>query len=517
MVRRKLFVPAVPPVQPGRSVNRDLRPPRAGQETAAARSSYFGDNNMADPNLAGRLKDAAVNKAKGAAMGYVAGKIGDEGANLVGDLLNAGISAISGDGRDATMPTFNQGSGGGTTLSVAPNPKETHLKTGIALTILEKPMQDATENVCSPMHINTLYYNLPIASSSTVKEFFDKVVVYNAQTSAQDNVNWAIDIVNKFSGPQILSAMNALFYALQIYFFYRSVDTYSRSRSEAVNFGLKTIREQFDYDTQNKMDILRRMLLRTPIPPNMLEFSRYLHSNYMSGDTPGASVIKVCPHAPVSVTQLVDNTKIDYAISGLQDASNMNVFMTLFRSVKNWVLFDEKKLYDPPVELLYDKDFITIFNNMPFRTNIAGNLYHPVVATLATNYNYNSYTNTLDGAAVALTDAYVTSTSAYGLGLANLPVFGGESRFSYYKVGSVTGWYSPSAYSFLRSSRQDTYESNATTVTSKHTFGSDMVENISPNMQKVAGTRFISWLMSNSTIVKPKTMSREPRQPRRGK
>lgn len=524
---RKLFVPAVPPVQPGRQSHRDFRPPRAGQDTAAAKSSYFGDemprqnkgtsSNGKGPSITGKIQQAVVNKAGEVVMDYVNNNLANDAANVIGNVAGAAMSAISGEGRDSTMPTYQSGTGGGTTLSVAPNPKETHLKTGIRLTILEKPMQDAVENVCSPLHLSCAYFGFPTSSTSTIKEYFDKVIVFDAQTSAQDNVNWAIDLVNKFSGPQILTAMNDLFYALQIYYFYRGIDTYSRSRSVALNFGLKTMREQFDYDTVNKLGMLGRMLLRTPIPPNMLEFTRYIHSNYMSGDTPGSSVIKIAPHAPVSTTQLVDNTKIDSAISKLQDSTNMGVYTTLFRAVKNWVLFDESKLYDPPIELLYDKDFITIFNNLPFRTNIAGALYQPVVATLGTNYNYNSYTNTLDGAAVALTDAYVTANTAYGLGIANIPVLTSESRFSYYKVGATTGWYSPTAYSFLRSSRQDTYESNGTTVTSKHTFGSDMVENISPQMQKVAGTNFINWLMSNSTIVRQSSKPGNSRNNRRGR
>lgn len=336
----------------------------------------------------------------------------------------------------------------------------------------------------------------------------------DAQTRAQDNVNWAIDITNKFNSTKLINAFNDLFYCLQVYYFAKSIDVY-RDGAYNNNEAMHTLRSQFDFTTQYTLDQVARLLVRTALPPNMLEFCRYINSNYLSGDTPNCPIIKIVPISPTSGVNYLTtlNTALADCVTRLSDNNNREIFSVMNRSLKHWVLGDVTKLYDPPIETTYDKDFLTIFNNLPFRTNIAATGTAPYAPDSNTTIRYNSFTNHLDGIAFALTDIYDSTNGRSFSGMLSIPNSAGVSRYSYYAIGGVKGWYSSNATAFLRTSRQDTYVSDTTQILSPHYYGSDMVLNVNANMLAQSCLNTVDWWLSidmirNESIRNPSVTNR---------
>lgn len=388
-------------------------------------------------------------------------------------------------------------------LSEAPNPAETSLNTGIRLTVLEKNYMKAQENVCSSMHTTHALFQFPSSSTDIVYDWYSKISTRDYQTRAQENVNWGIDINVQFSASNIILAMNALFKALQIYFFYRSIDTYCQSGNNNSD-AIYSIQSEFDFNTRYKIQQIARLLSRIAIPPKMLEFCRYINSNYLSGETPNSPIIKIVPFPLTTNATMTSNGNLDTVITDLDNITYKNVWAVLSRVNKSWIAGTPDKIYDPPIETVYDRDFLTIFNNLPSANGISTSTVSPTSATSTTNFTYLSWTNNLDGIALALTDAwdFANSKTYNGFVIVLSTGTGGAraSRFSYYEVSGVRQWYSSRVYPFLQYSRLDTYISDGATATVAHRFGSDMVINVSPLMISTTVVNAIDYLLSTSSM-----------------
>lgn len=384
-------------------------------------------------------------------------------------------------------------------LSSAPNPTPTRLGTGIPLTLLEKNYTKVEENVCSPMHTTHVLFSLPVSSTSQIYDWFMKVNSRDYQTRLQEEVNWALPINAGFSAANITNAMNELYKVLQIYFFYRSIDSYCNIGPNQ-NDAMYAIRSEWDFNTNFKMSEIARLLARTPIPPNMLELSRYLMSNYNSGMTPNSTIIKIVPFPRYSQSLLTSNTNLDNCLTSLTNTTNIDVWNTLGRVCKSWVPGETANIYDPPINPSYDLDFITIFNNLPSANGITGKTYSPSVTAITDNFTYLSWNNQLDGIAVALTDAYITTTSTWCNGMVSPQVSSSQNRFSYYKVAGNISWTGSRFYPFTLAGRLDTYMSDGTTESVSHRFGADMVVNVSGLMASTTCINAVDWLLSSTSI-----------------
>lgn len=473
----------LPPVVPGSSGN--LR-------TISGKSTW-----KQQPIVTAKVKSNTQNRKSRMANGKSAArKAGDFMINnpeLTGSIVGGIASGIS-DILKQEKPSGAYGY-----LSNAPNPAETKLNTGIPLTVLEKNYTKTEENVCSPLHTSHVYFGFPIDSTQIVYNWFTTVNTRDYQTRVQEQVNWAVDINTKFSAANIITAMNDLFYVLQIYFFYRSIDVYC-AYGPNQNDAMYAIRKEWDFDTNFKLAEIARMLARTPIPPNMLEFCRFTQSNFFSGETPNSPIIKIVPFARTSLTTLTSNTNLDTCITKLSNSTSIDVWNTLARVTKDWIPKTVGAIYDPPVTPVYNRDYITLFNNLPSANGIVGKTFSPSVAAITTNFTYLSWTNNLDGIVLAFTDAYNTATTKFINGTVNVFSSSGHSRFSYYVVSGVLGWYASRTYPFLGLGRTETYTSDGTTEFASHRFGSDMVINVSPLMQSTTVVNAIDWLLSSTSI-----------------
>lgn len=436
-------------------------------------------------------------------------------------LINAGKSAISGLGnkmpRGQRMKLGSRRGGGngsvnipqssssnsGYALSPAPNPMPVSLNSGIQPNTYTSDYMEAMENKCSPLHMNCINFSIP-ADTFTLGAFFKSIIAFEFQSRAQAAVSFNINITSIFTTANILTAMNAILDAIQIYYWYSSILTY-HSDPLNKNEGMIWLRQQITATDMENYYILKKRLEGTPIPPKMLELVRYLYSNFYSGPTQGSPILKLAPKAFTTIG--IAGSSLTTAVTNLDASSNNEVYSIIRKCIPSWV---KKELPDVPVGPCYDPNFLTIFYNLPFKVwNGTTDVNYPVAATADTAIDYCSWTNNLDGVAFALTGVYTSPNYQPGL-ISAIKGALGSSRVSYYTVSSTPGLYDSNALPFLVRSRNDTYYvSNTATyaVSSAHVPGTDKCQQVSWNSIKETAFKVMEYFMSLETI-KPKSLAK---------
>lgn len=474
---RSLFipVPALPPVRPG--------------ITQAVRNSQRMSNNPL---------------TQGKPMLRHAGKVAEAWSKLPPEARQGIKSEIINRASGKFTTTVNSPSSdhsSGYALSKTPNPAVTLLDTGVKANTFTSDYLDAKENTCSPLHISCAQVKIPDTTASKLFDYFNKDISFDLQTNLQANLSYNVNITTEFTAANILTTLNAVLYALQIYYYYTSIITYHSNKSNN-NEGMIYLRSQITAQAIEDLTRLGRRLADTPFPPNMLELVRYLSTNYYSSTNQGSPMIKLCPHSANSF--MVSLTEISTALTNMTTPTVTSVLTTMRKAVPHWKI-DE--LRDVPIDPVYDANFQSIFANLPFSYDNGTTAVNvPTVANSDTTIAYNSYTNTLDGMAFALTTVYDSSTSGFNPGLITLPPPGGVStrstRKSYYEVAGVKSFVNPKSHPFLLRARQETYtlDDAGTSVVSLHLFGADRCLNVNVNSITETAQISLDYLMSWNTV-----------------
>lgn len=395
----------------------------------------------------------------------------DSGVNYVKSKVGNAFKNVPTNGSPSVM---NSSYG----LSKAPLPKPTNLNSGIMPATSSNDLMAPVLNFCSPLHMTGVGIQIP--STGSLYTYFTNTIAFDIQSRAQTNINFDLNIGSQLTVDQLRTAFNAVINALNIYFYYTSILTYE-SDSRNKNSGMIYLRQGISSQIISDLTILGRRLEDIPCPPRLVEYIRYLNSNYYSGDTQGSSLIKMCPILNEVPVPSGTTTAVSQALTLLVNSQNSTVFALLRRAIPKWRI---GKLYDVPVLPCYDKNFLTIFANLPSSaTNSAGTgSYSPTVALESDVVPYNSFNNRLDGAAFCLLSANINLRGFVpGFVYPVAKTFGTatESRISYYTDGVVPGFFQVAGNTFLTSSRNETYKQfTFGTYTTPHLSGADMCQNV---------------------------------------
>lgn len=393
-------------------------------------------------------------------------------------------------------------------LSKAPNPKRISLNSGVAPNTSANDFMQAKLGLCSPMHVSGV--SLLIPPSGDLFTYFSQTIAFDIQTRAQTNVSYSLDIQNRISASQLLTAFNATINALHVYFFYTSILSYE-SDTRNKNQGMINLRQNV-LTAQIISDLaqLGRRLEDTPIPPRIVEWVRYMNGNFLSGDSQGASIIKLTFN-PDALTNPNLNA-VQAALTSLTTDANNSLFSLLRSAVPQWRI---KKLYDVPAVPQYDKNFLTIFANLQSYSSNAGQgaTYLPTVTTTADVISYNSFHNKLDGVAFAMCSININGQPAFpGLCIAKAatPVSSvTDSRYSFYTDGATASWTPATGNNFLRFSRLESYSPLATgaAVTTVHLPGAEKAQNVNCVALVQTGQNVLDFLFKIDSIPVKGTLS----------
>lgn len=477
MVERNLFMPALPPVSPGLSsssnkltIGQNMQPQ---QVLSAAKGVY----------------DAIPDSVKDSVRTQAQDVIRNRGNNI--------LSGIK-EGRPMRTGGNKRMHSSGYALTQATNPMPISLDTGVMPNTRVTDFMEADLGVCSPLHMTGAIFQFPNYSATALQSYMLNDIIFQVQTGAQRNIAFGINTATDFSSANVLNALNALVYALQILFYYKSIIAYF-TLPQNNNQGMSFLRRGITPQLLEDLLMLERRLLNTPVPPNLLEFIRYLSGNFASGDMAGAPVLKIFPIAPS--TTGIDLTAPATALANLSTNANNLVYTIMRRAVPHWV---PKSLYDVPSEPYYDENFLTIWANLPFRSylNAQTNII-PNVTVDTTPVTYASYTNALDGTAFSMMSIYSVTNSNYIPGLmvptgsitANVAT---NTRLSYYTDGTIKQLYPSDTIEFLYRSRKETYVVNnaGTSFIAPHTSGTALCQNVNQSAIKETSFSALNYLMS---------------------
>lgn len=390
-------------------------------------------------------------------------------------------------------------------LSRAVKPSSISLNTGIKPNTYVSDYMDAVQSSCSPLHLSSAIIKIPTTTTFDLYKYFNQIIAYDLQSKAQANVGFSLDITSNFSSSQLLTAINALMYALQVYFYYASIITYHDNPANK-NMGMIAIRNAMTVDNFNDLARLGRRLADTPCPPNMMSLMKYMSGNFLTGPNPSSTMIKIVPGQCVS-TGLLSINDLTNAMTALNTDATNEVFALLRRAVPQWV---PGSLSDIPSTPLYDENFKTIFANLPFRlynTSLSKSYGFPYV-TNGDDIQYNSFSNNLDGAAFALCGYYSVNDDDVYPGLVypyNDDVSGyGSTRRSYYVESGVTKFVTAESSDYISRSRPETYQAAGdSTVTLRdpiHLAGASKCLGVSTKTIRETTYKVIDWMMSLDTI-----------------
>lgn len=496
---RRLFVPNLTPGQQflAGQAAKSVNPQLTGRVYATVDAAGKIINAVPAP-----IKDAAITagvNAGNAAINYFNDKVTNRGPNNPG---NGG-----GGGSSNSQPGKRSNYNSGYALSKAPNPSTVNLNSNVRPNCYVSDNLDAKEGKCSPLHITTGVLSFP--TYVPLQTYFDRIISFDIQSKAQSNVGFSLNISTVFTDVKIREAFNAVLYALQVYYFHMSIDTY-HSEPANKNEGMIYLRQQFTPSVLEALSLLGRRLMDTPVPPKLFEFVRYLNGNYFSGVNQGSPLIKICP-LPFNQTtgSIIDDTAITAANTGLQNYNE--VFALLRRAVPQWT---PKVLMDVPVNPAYDGNFTTLFANLPFSTTPAISTFtkYPKVSTEDESISYNSFINELDGVIYACTSVSLDG-STFTPGLMTPVGSGttyGNTRLSFYEASGVKRFYPTRNFSFLNISRSESYKLNesGTSFDTPHIFGTDKVLGVNAGTIRQTAENSIDYLMSLDMIKKPQTRGR---------
>lgn len=361
-------------------------------------------------------------------------------------------------------------------LSKAPNPKPVSLNSGVAVNAYANDYMVPMTNSCSPLHISCATLQIPISASQTLSTYFKQTLAFDIQTRAQANVNFALDITGALSADALLTAMNDSIYALQIYFYYSSILAYE-SNPRNKNAGMIALRKGITPEILSDLTQLGRRLEDTPVPPRIVEWIRYMNMNFLSGNSQGAPIIKISPSV-LALDTVISPTLPAVALSRIN--ANTNTYTLLRRAIPQWRV---GTLFDVPVLPVYDKDFVSIFANLPHQFYDGTQLTSgPNTAAVGTLFAFNSYNNKLDGVAYSMTSTFVAATGWFPGLVVPVATTTLASRRSYYINAGTPAWVNVIGNPFLVHSRQETYvyETPVSTPETPHLFGAEKVQGVSP-------------------------------------
>jgi hypothetical protein len=152
--------------------------------------------------------------------------------------------------------------------------------------------------------------------------------------------------------------------ALQLYYCIDNVLTYgSNITLDNVNVGMEGLRAQLSAEAIVSFNLLKEYLCTCPVPPNLLEYIRFMCQSYRTSEAPHASIIKL------NIGGMFDS---NWDIS---TSSNIEVYLNMARThliecnpivsylnqtFPSWMIVD---LPDSANVACYDENFLTFWHN----------------------------------------------------------------------------------------------------------------------------------------------------------
>jgi len=298
-------------------------------------------------------------------------------------------------------------------------PLSTSITTPISKRTLSEDLAQAKEE--EPiMHITGARFALQVNEpDDVVYKWFNEVVAPDFQNLASLSVNYGINAESVFSTDNLITYMNSIAYALQVYYFYVSIIAYELNIPHNKNAGMKWLRNQITQEDMYALEALSRTLRTLPIPPRLNDVCFFLQQPFKNSDCAFSSICKIMPFGfnsttaahPLGFGTFDSTTRIVQHAINVLNTESLNVLSTkLANIVPDWL---DITLYSAGPVPVYNLTLCDIWANLPTysvnstfpgggRTVAYPSFQNAEVDGNNTNVHYVSKSDNPDAIAIAL-------------------------------------------------------------------------------------------------------------------
>lgn len=387
------------------------------------------------------------------------------------------------------------------------------LNTGIPANVYSPyHLEGTTSNIS--MILSGCAINIPTSTSTFyVADFVNKLVATYFSNAIQRAVSFSVG--GNITGDSLMTWVNSIIDALHVYFYYKSILSYNNSPLNR-NDAMLALRQSITADDLNNLYELERMLLASPLPPNLVNIIWWFNGNYTNGNLPGSCILKF-----QTVNATVDTTTKKMTLSPgwstiMSSLNSQRSFSNIIARATNWIMPELPSYPSLPV---YDANWHTVFVNSPLScTSSAGySAFAPLVSTPTASIVYNTYTNDLDGAALSLCSIYDSSVNNWSpcvmrpklLSDTSGSFFSNRWYYSQTSSTSAVGWYdalnstsgqyaNACGFTYNIATWSSSGQTYATVGLNKP--GSEPVFGVNTSSILQSALQFVEWLFSIDTI-----------------
>lgn len=397
-------------------------------------------------------------------------------------------------------------------VSLAPSPVQVKLDTGIQ-NLIYGPYANYCDTYNSPLHLSGFQLNVPGSNGAGlfITSIFDSTVTTNFQILSQQAVTFNLSANSVFSAANLRSYFYSMGQALSYFYFFSSVISFTNNRNNPENAGMEALRSYINADDINEFWLLKDVLNRYPIPPNINHLAFYLFQSYSSSELPNSPLLKLFPFSFVATTDINNKfSDVDFATvfnnirTTLITDTLRNVAGMLNKVCPGWMADGLMSPIDTPV---YDTQFLTLWQNLPHFGNYTGGVVHrwPTVTNLSDEIPFFTKDNDIDGAIIGMLSSWNSSNNDWIPSLLKIIVSPYASsrysnRVSFQLIADGTKAFAPSSnVASVAISRGETCAISA--VEYKYQpFGTEVVKGLCGNVSSQAAANLLNWMMTYDSL-----------------
>lgn len=293
---------------------------------------------------------------------------------------------------------------------------DTHLDNSLYEPLLVRPTVDVTSDKGTPTaFMSGVRWTLP-PQNDYMDEAFD-TWVSNFQIKAQALQGFNIQATKLFTVQKLKTVFQYYMNALSVYYFYANTYAYTMMNE---NTGSRTeLREMFNTDDLQYIQLLEERLNGLPIPPRLNERAAFLFSIYHTSR--GSRTSNTISFTPL---QLIDDGNqgfiglsptngIKEQLNYLKDSDFVEVTAMLARVFPNW---KNTRVGASQTPDCYSDDFNNIWYNSPGSTDVNGSLNFPYSDLINDEVRYvqfNDFTRSNHGDQQATFSIYDTQRNTW--------------------------------------------------------------------------------------------------------
>jgi hypothetical protein len=253
----------------------------------------------------------------------------------------------------------NGSSSVGSSVNVNGVPRFT-IDTGIPSGTLLNPMQKTTKYY-SPLFVQCgrLFSNITDQDDSFFSSLINSELYFKYKIIVQSVITNSF--TRYFTEANFYNYIGLVSYSLQVYYMVDSILAYT-SVNTNTNIGMMKLRMAITPEIVNYHIKLKEYLESIPIPPNLLEYIRYLYQNFTFNDVEGSSIIRLSVDDLLCTSEYNGELGLNSEVynSIFHDIIDSSETLSIMKRIReNWV----NQLPASSYESFYDPQFSTFWHN----------------------------------------------------------------------------------------------------------------------------------------------------------